>query len=59
MEVLKVCRYCGKEAITEEDLDGFSKNDNMKNGRGTVCKPCDSKRGIEYYEKNKKGQKDD
>jgi len=40
--VLRKCRICSKEAITVEDLEGFTKNNKSPYGRTTLCKPCGS-----------------
>jgi len=54
--VLRKCRICNKEAITVEDLEGFTKNNKSPYGRTTLCKPCGSTDSLCYdHDHNKKG----
>lgn len=40
IEPLRICRKCGLEAHTEEDLGQFTKHKTLPHGRSTICKPC-------------------
>lgn len=40
---LRVCRHCGVEAFTEEDLETFLKSKEHPHGRTTQCKTCFNK----------------
>jgi len=42
-EPLRKCRYCGKEAWTEEDLNLFLYHKNYKFHRRPYCKECHAK----------------
>jgi len=37
---LRICRVCGLEALTEEDLALFAKNKTSAHGRQNICKKC-------------------
>jgi len=37
---LRVCRVCGLEALTEEDLILFAKNKPSLHGRQNICQKC-------------------
>ena len=53
---LRVCRECGLEAHTEEDLDMFRKvspSEQKKFNRDTLCKSCDNQRRYEKGTANK------
>ena len=41
MKPLRKCRVCGKEAHSENDLEGFKKAKNSMHGRDNLCKACD------------------
>ena len=43
VEPLRVCRVCGLEAFTEEDLENFVKEKRLPYGRKAICKPCMNK----------------
>ena len=50
---LRKCRYCGKVATTEIDLEQFRKRPAMKHGRDNWCTECFNKAhavGGKYYE---------
>lgn len=40
MRPLRICRVCGLEAYTEEDLEPFVKHRNKLHGHDTICKKC-------------------
>lgn len=40
VEALRVCRGCGLEAHTEQDLELFKKNVSLRHGRRNFCKKC-------------------
>jgi len=57
-EYLRVCRVCGLEAWTEEDLEQFKKDKGSRYGRDTICKKCfneqqrlNKRKGGKYHEK--------
>lgn len=52
MEYLRKCRDCGLEAVTEEDLELFRKRKTHKHNRENLCKKCDSKRSLVYFNDN-------
>jgi len=47
MEPIRVCKNCGVEAYTLEDLEIFVKNKQCKHDRAPECKKCRNKRNIE------------
>ncbi len=49
-EPLRICRDCGLEADTEDDLDLFEKNKKSKYGRKNLCDKCRNARKRKYYE---------
>lgn len=44
----KTCRVCKEE----KPLERFYRKSSNKDGRSTICKPCDSKKGKEWARKN-------
>jgi len=40
VDPLRICRKCGKEAHTEEELELFTIHKKRPHGRGTLCKEC-------------------
>ena len=48
-EPLRICRKCGLEAYTEEDLEIFVSSKTHIHGRATQCKPC-----FNLYRKNRR-----
>ena len=40
IEPLRVCRVCGRQAVTEEELELFCKDKSKPYGRATICKKC-------------------
>ena len=51
-EPLRKCRYCGLEARTEEELEGFAVRKDRPTKTKNYCKSCDSKSSLAYYKKN-------
>ena len=43
-EPLKICRYCGLKAYTEDDLKKFRKQKQAKGGYLNLCNECRNKR---------------
>ena len=50
---LRVCRECGLEAYTEEDLELFKLHEECKNGKANICKICDSEHARKNYTVNR------
>jgi len=48
---LRVCRKCGLEAQTVEDLELFAKGKRSLHGRKTICKKCQNAYNREYHQK--------
>ncbi|KKL51521.1 hypothetical protein LCGC14_2294670 [marine sediment metagenome] len=40
LEPLRICRVCGLEGHSEEDLELFGKHKQSRHGRQTICKRC-------------------
>lgn len=53
MGALRTCRDCGVQANSEDQLDLFRKNSNMKYGRDNHCKGCHRETGREYWKSDK------
>lgn len=53
VEPLRVCRECGLEAFTEEDLELFAKGKTCKYGRDNLCKKCINERHRKHYKENR------
>lgn len=51
-EPLRVCRVCGLEAWTTEDLEPFTKETSCPHGRATICKKCRNEQHRSYRLKN-------
>lgn len=45
---LRVCRDCGKEALTESDLELFARDKDVSYGRKNLCKSCAAIRQKEW-----------
>jgi len=53
MKPLRVCRICGLEAQTEDDLSNFILHKDSLHGRQNLCKECNNKmsrKGGKYFE---------
>lgn len=50
MKALRVCRSCGLEANTEEDLELFAKGKAYLHGRDNLCRECKNRSSREYYQ---------
>ena len=46
---LRVCRFCGLEAHSKEDLEKFVKNHTSRYGRKLLCRECGRKRPDDRY----------
>lgn len=53
MEALRICRGCGVQAFTREDLEDFVKDNRIKYGRDNFCKSCENDRTMAKYYKDK------
>ncbi len=49
---LRICRICGLEANTEDDLALFDKRKDCKYGRRPLCKKCHNKRVVKKRKHN-------
>lgn len=52
-EPLRKCTKCGKEANSEEELELFIKNKNVKHGRENECTTCAKERKQKWSCKNR------
>lgn len=50
---LRICKTCGKEAHTPQDLEAFKKSKRHSHGRANICKDCVAKATLENYHRNK------
>lgn len=52
VKILRKCNKCGREALTESDLQYFKKDKYSRHGRENHCRECDRKNSIKNYYEN-------